>query len=558
MIVFMALTRDINPPSNVELLDPKTLHLSGEFAEQNLGTTVAPDGGVTVRVIATQFMFVPHCIAVPRGRRVTLRFATPDVVHGLLITGTNVNTMVVPGFVAQVYTEFTQAADLLMPCHEYCGLGHSEAALPCAFLGRVRSISDRRLPWNLADVGSQPTGRQRRHAGTVFHFSDGAWRLDGLRHDHLLHHGLRLFRRRDCARPSSPGESLGVDRLLDLLHRRVDGARSNPHGSGLGPLYVLSPAHRQPLVLYRARAGGGRFVGMVRSHARRDARVEARKSRPACAAGHVRDGGKRAVVALDHGRCGGRTAVSSHPGGVGVRADHRCRPRTDAVLVDAACHRLFLAHPGLHRLLHDRAPRGGRAPLQRYDGPPRLHSVFALQPARRNASPVDGPRAWQWLEVHPGPAHGLCLRAYAADDLHHHCVVGNRRVIALRPLWLLMDRGAAVGPADGACDRPFLRDARFWRVWRAHQHGLRHERDGAQHLVDNRALSSDLRRLRRHHVFRDRLRNLAAPDRARPRVDRAAAAAAVAMVYRHDGDDAAVALVGLAGSMAARRQFQLC
>src|SRR5215831_19981025 len=52
MIVFTALTRDINPPSNVELIDPKTLHLSGEFAEQNLGTTVGADGGVTVRVIA--------------------------------------------------------------------------------------------------------------------------------------------------------------------------------------------------------------------------------------------------------------------------------------------------------------------------------------------------------------------------------------------------------------------------------------------------------------------------------------------------------------------------
>jgi len=126
MIVFTALTRDINPPSNVERIDPKTLHLSGEFAEQNLGTTVGSDGSVTVRVIATQFMFVPRCIAVPEGRRVTLRFATPDVVHGLLITGTNVNTMVVPGYVAQVHTEFTRTADLLMPCHEYCGLGHSE------------------------------------------------------------------------------------------------------------------------------------------------------------------------------------------------------------------------------------------------------------------------------------------------------------------------------------------------------------------------------------------------------------------------------------------------
>ena len=126
MIIFTALTRDINPPSNVEHIDPKTLHLSGEFAEQNLGTTVGPDGGVTVRIIATQFMFVPRCIAVPRGRRVTLRLAAPDVIHGILITGTNVNTMVVPGFVSQVYTEFTQSGDLLMPCHEYCGLGHSD------------------------------------------------------------------------------------------------------------------------------------------------------------------------------------------------------------------------------------------------------------------------------------------------------------------------------------------------------------------------------------------------------------------------------------------------
>ena len=126
MILFTALTISVNPPSNVERLDPKTLHLSGEFAEQNLGTTVGADGVVTVRAIATQFMFVPKCIAVPANRPVTLRFASPDVIHGLLITGTNVNTMVVPGYVAQVHTEFKKSGDLLMPCHEYCGLGHSE------------------------------------------------------------------------------------------------------------------------------------------------------------------------------------------------------------------------------------------------------------------------------------------------------------------------------------------------------------------------------------------------------------------------------------------------
>jgi cytochrome c oxidase subunit 2 len=125
-IVFTALTMSINPPSNVERIDPKTLHLSGEFAEHHLGTTVGPDGSVTARIIATQFMFVPRCIAVPYGRLVTLRFATPDVIHGVLVTGTNVNTMVIPGYVAQVHTEFTRTGELLMPCHEYCGLGHSE------------------------------------------------------------------------------------------------------------------------------------------------------------------------------------------------------------------------------------------------------------------------------------------------------------------------------------------------------------------------------------------------------------------------------------------------
>jgi cytochrome c oxidase subunit 2 len=63
---------------------------------------------------------------VPSNQTVTLRFATPDVIHGILVTGTNVNTMVVPGYVSQVHTVFTKTGDLLMPCHEYCGLGHSQ------------------------------------------------------------------------------------------------------------------------------------------------------------------------------------------------------------------------------------------------------------------------------------------------------------------------------------------------------------------------------------------------------------------------------------------------
>lgn len=124
-ILFAALSMHINPPSNREYADPKTLHLSAEFTEGNLGTQVE-DGRVVARMITTQFEFVPDCIVVPSDTDVTLRFTSPDVIHGLLVTGTNVNTMVVPGYIAQVHTRFTRTGDLLMPCHEYCGLGHSQ------------------------------------------------------------------------------------------------------------------------------------------------------------------------------------------------------------------------------------------------------------------------------------------------------------------------------------------------------------------------------------------------------------------------------------------------
>lgn len=125
-VIYAGLVHHINPPSNLETIDPNTLHLSGEFTETNLGTQVAANGQVTSRLVATQFAFQPQCIVVPANRPVVLRFATPDVIHGILVTGTNVNTMVIPGYVSQVETVFTRTGDLLMPCHEFCGLGHSE------------------------------------------------------------------------------------------------------------------------------------------------------------------------------------------------------------------------------------------------------------------------------------------------------------------------------------------------------------------------------------------------------------------------------------------------
>ena len=78
-----------------------------------------------------------------------------------------------------------------------------------------------------------------------------------------------------------------------------------------------------------------------------------------------------------------------------------------------------------------------------------------------------------------------------------------------------LDRGAALGPADGARHRPRLPHAVLRRRRRAHQHELWNERHGPQHQLGHRAFPPDLRRHRRHHVFRDRLCDVAGADRPR-------------------------------------------
>jgi cytochrome c oxidase subunit 2 len=126
IIVLTGMTNALHPPSNGETIDPTTLHLGGEFAESNLGTAVEPDGSVTARVIGEQYSFVPDCVRVPVDTPVKFRLTSADLVHGFLIPSTNINTMVVPGFIAEVRTNFTRSGEYWMPCDEFCGDGHHD------------------------------------------------------------------------------------------------------------------------------------------------------------------------------------------------------------------------------------------------------------------------------------------------------------------------------------------------------------------------------------------------------------------------------------------------
>lgn len=145
MVVYTAVAMSIHPPSNVEAIDSTRLHLTNEFAEENLGVRTEKDGTVVARVVMARYSVHPPEITLPAGRPVVLRAASADVVHGLHVAGTNIGTQVVPGYVSQVRTtiRFDSVAQIgtrnpdgsvTVPlfCNEYCGMGHQ------SMFGRVR------------------------------------------------------------------------------------------------------------------------------------------------------------------------------------------------------------------------------------------------------------------------------------------------------------------------------------------------------------------------------------------------------------------------------------
>jgi cytochrome c oxidase subunit 2 len=124
VIVAAGIVNGPYPANRIELLQPKMPHLAGEFATGQLGTAIEADGSATVRLIAGKYDFVPHCVQVPADTNVTFRLTSTDGAHGFQLPDTGVNTVVVPGFVAEVHTIFATEGKYVMPCLEFCGLGH--------------------------------------------------------------------------------------------------------------------------------------------------------------------------------------------------------------------------------------------------------------------------------------------------------------------------------------------------------------------------------------------------------------------------------------------------
>ena len=121
---------NVHPPSHVETIDPSQIFEDPRF--KRVGELVeGADGALEVQMVASMFAFTPSEVRVPTGRPVRFRLTSADVVHGFMVSGTNANAMLVPGYVTQFTTVFPRAGDYLVVCHEFCGNGHH------AMFGRI-------------------------------------------------------------------------------------------------------------------------------------------------------------------------------------------------------------------------------------------------------------------------------------------------------------------------------------------------------------------------------------------------------------------------------------
>jgi cytochrome c oxidase subunit 2 len=81
-----------------------------------------------VHYVARMWKFEPEDVTVPAGSTVDIYLSAADVTHGLILLGTNLNLMAVPGVVNYARIKFDKPRVYQLLCHEFCGTGHDRMA----------------------------------------------------------------------------------------------------------------------------------------------------------------------------------------------------------------------------------------------------------------------------------------------------------------------------------------------------------------------------------------------------------------------------------------------
>lgn len=113
-----------------ETVDPANLNEDERFADP--GVEQVGENEYEVNVVARQFNYDPGTdqlsgfdpIEVPTDSEVTFYVTSGDVTHSFSVAGTNLNTMIIPGEVSTMTTEFDEPGEHGILCSEYCGPDH--------------------------------------------------------------------------------------------------------------------------------------------------------------------------------------------------------------------------------------------------------------------------------------------------------------------------------------------------------------------------------------------------------------------------------------------------
>lgn len=128
VIMFLGITginaasKGFLPPSHASVVD--SAYLPADTFGNPRVIEVVKGEKYEVYMVAKMFSFTPSPVSVPSGAEVTFHITSPDVTHGVEIIGSNVNVMVLPGYVSTVTTTFDKPGEYAIICHEYCGQLH--------------------------------------------------------------------------------------------------------------------------------------------------------------------------------------------------------------------------------------------------------------------------------------------------------------------------------------------------------------------------------------------------------------------------------------------------
>lgn len=125
IVGYQTFALGMGPPSHQETVDHTQFTDGGAPAPfDEPGLYEIGDNRYEVVMTLEAFSFNPSEITVPKGAEVTFIMTSKDVVHGVSVPHTNLNTMVLPGYVQKITQTFHEADEYLMVCNEYCGVGH--------------------------------------------------------------------------------------------------------------------------------------------------------------------------------------------------------------------------------------------------------------------------------------------------------------------------------------------------------------------------------------------------------------------------------------------------